>query len=230
VTGGWLQGLSIKAYPVFHQSGTGRTRKGEMVTSTDEEVMGAEVELVSAGELPFYNPDNDFRKLALDTAYVSEGFRLVDKEELIGVPFIIKRIVYREGFPRDGAEGDYISVEAIIADKRTLEAPPVKSGLPDPLTVYGNEPVVFNDSGTGIRRTLTRFLDDANLIDVGQPVSEDANPFDKPFQAWHKGAGPAQAGFSGDDVGHAALYLCVRGLRRSDYEWHGQDATTYYIG
>jgi hypothetical protein len=196
----------------------------------DQEIEVADsTELALAGEFPLWDPDNDFRKLALDTAYVSQGFRLVDKDELIGVPFIIKRVVYREGFPREGAEGDYVSVECIVADKATLEAAPIKAGLPSVLTIYPNEGVVFNDSGTGVRRTLTKFFDDQKLIDVGKPLAEGTNPFDKPFQMWHSGQGPAEAGFRGEDVGHAALYLALRGLRRSDYEWHGNEATTFYF-
>jgi len=200
--------------------------------STDQEAPGTELAL--AGSFPLYNPDDDFRKLALDTYYVSEGFRLVDKDELIGVPFIVKRVVWREGFPRNGVEGDYVSCECIVADRDTLDSEPIKRRLPSPLTVYGNEPVVFNDSGTGCRRRMTRLVHEAMLIDVGQPGTpkeEFQNEFDKPFQTWASGAGMAQAGIGGSDLTPAkgGLYLALRGLRRSEYDWHGQDAVTYYF-
>lgn len=197
--------------------------------STQPESAGTE--LAIAGDFPLWNPDNDFRKLAYDSMYVSEGFRLIDKEDLIGVPLVVKRVVWREGFPREGVEGDYVSVECIVADRDTLDTEPVKRHLPSPLTVYGNEPVVFNDSGTGIRRRLTRLVHEAQLVDVGQPLHPDQNEFDKPFQSWVSGAGVAQAGIGGSDLMPAkgGLFLALRGLRRSDYDWHGQDATTYYF-
>lgn len=188
-------------------------------------------ELALAGDFPMWNPDNDFRKLALDAYYVSEGFRLVDKEDLLRVPLVVKRVVWREGFPREGAEGDYVSCECIVANRELLETEPIKSHLPEPMTVYGNEPVVFNDSGTGIRRRLTKLVHEAGLIDCGQPMTEDQNIFDKPFQMWHSGAGVAQAGISGDDLTpvKGGLFLALRGLRMSEYDWHGQDAVTYYF-
>jgi hypothetical protein len=143
---------------------------------------------------------------------------------------VVKKIVFRPGFPRDGVEGDYVSVECIIADKRTLDSPPVVSMLPTPLTVYGNEGVVFNDSGTGVRRALVRQMVQFGLAELPGKVVDDSF-FDKPYQMWSAGAGPAEAGLTGDDFGgKAAIYLALRGLRRSDYEWHGQDATTYYFG
>lgn len=189
------------------------------------------VEVVSAGEFPLWNPDNDFRKLALDVGYVSEGFRLISKEDLLGVPFVVKTVVYREGFPREGAEGDYVSVECVVADKRTMESEPVRSMIENyPPAVFGNEGIVFNDSGTGIRRQLTRLFHEWQLIDVGQPLGDDLNPYDKPYQSWASGMGPAMSGIRAEDIGRAGLYLALRGLRRSDYDWHGQNATTYYFG
>jgi hypothetical protein len=189
-------------------------------------------ELAVAGEYPLYNPDNDFRKLALDVAYRSEGFRLIDKEALTGVPFVIKRVVYREGFPRDGAEGDYISVECIVADSETLAIAPVKAGLPATLTVFPSEAVVFNDSGTGVRRHITSLLERAGLIDCGPAAPEGDVPWDRPFQEWESGAGPAQVGFTGDsfDPVVGGVFLAIRGLRVSQYEYMGNPAETYYFG
>lgn len=183
-------------------------------------------EVVLAGDFPLYNPDNDFRALALDTAYISEGFRLIDKEDLIGVPFVVKRIVYREGYPREGAAGDYVSVECIVADRATLDSEPVKAMVPGPLSVYPNEGVVFNDSGTGIRRELTRLCAQYGLIELKDPENADA-----PYQAWKAGGPESTAGFTGMEFGgKRSVYLALRGLRRSDYEWQGNPATTYYFG
>src|SRR5215472_677792 len=130
-----------------------------------------------------YNADMDFRKLALEAQYHSKGFRLVEKADLIGVPFVIIGLTYREGFPRNGAVGDYVSVEVVTADAETMQTPPVLAQIGREPTVFGNEPVVFNDSSTGIRRQLTELLANSGVIDVGKPRG-DENPYDKPYQFW----------------------------------------------
>jgi hypothetical protein len=178
-----------------------------------------------------YNPDLDFRKLALEAQYHAKGFRLVSKAQLIGVPHVIVGVTYREGFPRGGRAGDYVSVEAVVADKDTLETPPVKSLLPAELEVWGNEPVVYNDSGTGIRRILTQLFHTAGLIDVGKPAKDsDENVFDRPYQFWAAGEDLATTGLTEDTKGVPFRYLAFRGLRRSDYESPYGPATTFYFG
>lgn len=183
-----------------------------------------------------YNPDLDFRKLALEATYFSKGFRLIDdKDALIGVPHIIIGVTYREGFPREGTAGDYVSIEAVIADKATLDTPPVRSQLPAELVVHPNEAIVYNDSGTGIRRTLTELFHNTGLIDVGKPGKADVNVFDRPFQRWAEGGDRAATGIVATVNGEPFRYLALRGLRRSDYEWTdpaGNDhpATTHYFG
>lgn len=184
-----------------------------------------------------YNPDLDFRKLALESQYFSKGFRLVDnKDYLIGVPHVIIGVTYREGFPREGMAGDYVSIEAVVADKATLDTPPVRSQLPGELAVHPNEAIVYNDSGTGIRRTLTELFHNTGLIDVGNPgKNSDLNVFDRPFQQWVSGADRATTGIVATVNGEPFRYLALRGLRRSDYEWtdpsgNEHPATTHYFG
>jgi len=179
-----------------------------------------------------YDPDLDFRKLALESKYFTRGFRLLGKDALIGVPHIVIGVTYREGFPREGKAGDYVSVEAVVADAKTLASNPIKHQLPvppDQLSVYPNECVVYNDSGTGVRRYLTELFHNIGLVDVG-PAKGDASPYDKPFQLWKSGADLATTGIVADNDGDAFRLPVMRGLRRSDYEWEGQPATTYYLG
>jgi hypothetical protein len=187
-----------------------------------------------------YNPDLDFRKLALDVAEVSQGFRLVDKTALEAVPHVIKRVVYRPGFPRGekGTPGDYVSVECVVADKEALESAPIWSQIAkaqninsiDQLTVFGGEPVIYNDSGTGLRRTLTKLFEKYSLINLGTS-HKDEEPADRQFQLWAAGAEHAQDGFTGDDLGgKQAIYLALRGLRKSEYESPFGPATTWYFG
>lgn len=177
-----------------------------------------------------YNPDMDFRKLALEATYFAKGFQLLeDKDALEGVPFVVVGVTYREGFPREGQAGDYVSIEAVVADRDTLANPAVARYLPQPLTVFPNQAIVFNDSSTGVRRTMTQLFHETGLIDVGT-VKGDENPFDKPYQSWKAGAELATTGIVATATGEAFRYLALRGLRRSDYEWQGQPATTFYFG
>lgn len=178
----------------------------------------------------FYDPDNDFRNLALEAQFRSRGFRLVSKDDMVGVPHAIIGVTFREGFPRDGQMGDYVSIEAIVADKTSLDSAPVKSMLPADMTVWPNEPVVYNDSSTGIRRELVRVFHSIGMVDVGQSSNPDENTFDRQFQLWADGADKAQMGFTKNDFGGKAIYLALRGLRRSDYESPYGPATTFYFG
>lgn len=179
----------------------------------------------------FYDPDNDFRKLALEAEFRSKGFRLVSKDDMIGVPHVIIGVTFRPGFPRAGEVGDYVSIEAIVADKVTMDSAPVKSMLPADLAVWPNEPVVYNDSGTGVRREMTRLLHGINFIDVGADSTKtDENIFDRQFQLWADGADKATTGITKNDFGGKPVYLALRGLRRSDYESPYGPATTFYFG
>lgn len=203
--------------------------------ATEAEVVQPGSELVSATDArrymeALYDADMDFRSAALDAAYTAHGFRLVKKNELEGVPFIIKRIVYRPGHPRGGIKGDYVSVECIVADQEILTDPIVAYHLPA-IHPYGNEAVIFNDSGTGVRRQLTMMCEQHNLINVGKLV-EGENPYDRQFQRWVTGAEQAQEGFRAEeDFGHKSIVRALRGLRVSEYE-HPEygPATTWYFG
>lgn len=179
-----------------------------------------------------YDPDLDFRKLAHEATHFAKGYRLVKKEALEGVPHVILAITYREGFPRAGSPGDYVSLECIVADKDTLNSGPVRASLPippDQLTVFPNEPVVYNDSSTGVRRQITELLSQMGMINPGKPTG-DENRYDKPFQRWTAGDNLATDGIITDQNGEAFRYVAIRGLRKSEYEWEGQPATTWYIG
>jgi hypothetical protein len=185
-----------------------------------------------ATEFALYDPDLDFRKIIAEAgpdAYFTKGFRLVEKADLIGVPHAIVAATYREGHTRNGTRGDYVSLEAIVADSDTLKSPPVAGQLPSPLTVFPNEPVIYNDSGTGIRRDITEHLHNSGVIDVG-PAIEDFNRFDKQYQLWTSGAEYVIDGLSVYPDGSKFRYIAVRGLRVSEYEYEGGDAETYYFG
>lgn len=177
-----------------------------------------------------FNPDLDFKNLLLEAQYGSKGFRLVEnKNWLIGVPLILIGVTYRPGFPRAGGEGDYVSIEAVVADKDTLASFPIQKQLPAEMAVWANEPIVFNDGSTGIRRQMTELMHTVGIINVGKP-RKDENPFDRPYQIWEAGAEQATTGIVANRDGEKFRYVAPRGLRRSDYEWNDKPATTFYIG
>lgn len=199
---------------------------------------GTEIEPTEEGVLEFrllYDPDLDFRKLALESQYHARGFRRIEKNWICAVPIACCGVTYREGFVRDNVQGDYISLEAVVADKDILELPQVRlsyaeahEGVTD-LYVFPNEPIVFNDGGTGVRRTITKLLDDVGAIDVGGKA-DDPRRYDRPFSLWKAGAAEAQVGFTAFPNGKPFRYFAARGLRRSDYDSPYGPATTFYFG
>lgn len=188
-----------------------------------EEATQGELEAVG-----LYNPDLDFRKLALEAQYRSKGFRLIEKSALEGVPFVIIGVTYREGYMNAQTKllGDYVSVEAVVADAVTLASPQVQHMLGGrALTVYPNEAVVFNDGGTGIKRELTELFESMGLLLTG----DHERPYDVPYMQWERGGDLAQTGITADLNGNVFRYLCMRGLRKSEYESPYGDAVTWYL-
>lgn len=181
-----------------------------------------------------YDPDLDFRKLAGEATYFSRGFRLVEKDDLIDIPHVVIAVTYREGYLREEngkqVQGDYVSVEAVVADAQTLMSPQVRSKVDvDSLAVYPNEAVVYNDGGTGIRRELTKLFDDIGMIDVGG-TGDDERRYDRPYSLWREGGDAAQAGFTVDRNGEKFRYFSLRGLRKSEYDSPFGPAVTFYFG
>lgn len=176
-----------------------------------------------------YDPELDFRKLAAEAEYFARGFRLVEKDDLIGVPFVVINATFREGYldPVTKEKGDYVSLECVVADKEILEAPQTQAQLnharagTGPLGVYPSEPVVINDGSTGIRRSMVEVLSLAGDVKTG-------GDYDRPYQVWEKGSAEAEFGFSRGQT-RALPYVALRGLRRSDYENEFGEATTFYF-
>lgn len=192
-----------------------------------------------------FDPDLDFRKLALEAQYYARGFRLVSKSVLApskddpegqGIPFVVVAVTYRDGYvnTQTGEMGDYMSLEAVLADADTLSLPQFASARArmEQAGLFPNEPIVFNDGSTGVRRTMTELLQKTGLIDVGTlPKSiKDGNPFDKSYGDWAKGGDLAKTGITQFTEGQPFRYVATRGLRRSDYESDYGPATTFYFG
>lgn len=191
-----------------------------------------------------FDPDLAFSKLASEVkaGYIARGFKLLTtkddgpgKDALIHVPHMIIGLTYRPSFllPGTKIKGDYVSCESVVADREMFALPQVRALLGkgyDTLAVFPNETVVYNDGGTGIRRELTKTLHLNHVIDVGGDYNKDGERiYDRPCELWASGAELAMSGIVADADGEPFRYFAIRGLRRSDYEYEGQDATTYYF-
>ena len=204
-------------------------------------VPGSDIELRKLSEMGLYDPDLDFKKLLSEAggdAFWSQGFRLVDKDDLLGVPFIIISATYREGFPRAGVKGDYVSIEAVVAGADILASKPVMTTImkqqssvktPFDVPVFPNEAVIFNDGSTGVRRQITQRLEEAGLFDCGPDEGDALVPWDRQCQKWLKGSDLLGERIVTLSTGVPFRYVCRRGLRKSEYENEFGDATTYYI-
>jgi len=153
--------------------------------------------------------------VAMEGAEIAVGTDLLDKDELIGVPFAITGIFFR---PSDQSEREYVSVEAITQD---------------------GSRVVFNDGGLGIRETLTKWAVDKGIVDADATENPDG-----PIVEFVSGNVPSYCDVRFDDEGNTTLsvylprpLICSRGLRKSSYKAKGEKGkagyrpagTTYYI-
>ena len=184
-----------------------------------------------------YDPELDFRKLAseVQAGYAARGFRKVDKDALEGIPLMIVGVTYRDGgLIREGSpvRRDYVSCETVVADRETLNLPQVQEQIGDRvLRVWPNEPVVFNDGSTGVRRALTRLFHNTGLINVGGNFAEDGpRTYDRPMDLWESGQDLAADGITATANGEKFVYMSIRGLRKSEYESPFGPAVTWYFG
>lgn len=170
-----------------------------------------------------------------DTAEGGDLLKSDAKEGLVGVPFLIYRVTYRDGVKqKDGTLQNYISFDIITADKDTFEKR--KAFIPATNQFGPDERLVFNDGSTGLARQMTAYLHEKGIINVGE-VTKEGGPmgessYDRYRKDWisPKGA-PRLDGSESDVEVYCRLYL-PRGLRVSEYEAEatGQDARTFYFG
>lgn len=136
------------------------------------------------------------------------GHRLVkDLRELVGVPFVITRAVWREGL---SPSGYYVSCEAVTAS---------------------NEPIVFNDGSTGVYRQVVSFLEHKGFISLkpGPETGEAGKTrFDAPLEKYLT---PENAKQVLMEDGLSFRLVAPRGLRVSEYTFNGSnEAETFYLG
>lgn len=183
-----------------------------------------------------YTPDKTFKNLMLEAEYASRGFTLVQKDQLIGIPFVAIAATYRPGFARNGRVGDYVSIEAVVAGPEQL-AKLIDTGRikEDDLSILPDEPVVFNDGSTGVRRAMTELLHERGIISVGptpDPKEGLLSKYDRPFQFWQDPP-DENTTFAAYPDGQPLRFGFVRGLRVSEYPNPANPSDmsqTYYFG
>lgn len=160
------------------------------------------------------------------------GHELISGEaadKLIGVPFVITRVSFREGTQRAGAlyRDDYVSCEAVVAPKNVLAERARKGRMNlDDISVDPGEHIIFNDGSTGIYRQIVAYLAGKGFItlpDGPEAGGKGETIYDLPRSQWDDGEDDATNGIN-------IRLLCPRGLRYSEYSNdYTQDGKTRYI-
>lgn len=188
---------------------------------------GIVVPMVRPGRLSFADMQNR-------ATIVVEGYDLLKgKAALIGVPFAVLGVTYRDGI----SEGDvrrvnYVSVEVLTADAETLKDRLQRGSIPTPILIGPEETLVINDGSTGIARQVTEILHQAGFINIGEVGDETGgemgqSPYDRYRDDWISGKEHAEEGIKG-----YPLFFCPRGLRQSEYDNPKNPkikATTFYL-
>lgn len=205
----------------------------------------SEIEKLSSLEV--YQPGEDWQSL---TGRADEllGYDLARDEtadDLVGVPFVVTKAVFRPGMLRDKLRSAYVSCEVRTSptlDIRLINARRESSKLPrltdlDSLAFGPDSHVVFNDGSTGVYRQIVKLLTAKQYITLPTPIVEvggyGESSFDQPPSQW-------QSFLAGEDSTDAdgfthysidlALY-CPRGLRLSLYQNDfTQTGKTRYLG
>lgn len=194
-----------------------------------------------------YQPGEDWQSLT-DRADELLGYDLARDEtadDLVGVPFVMTRTVFRPGVLRDKERSAYVSCEVRISpnlDLRLINSRRESSRLPrltdlDSLAFGPDSHVVFNDGSTGVYRQVVKLLMAKQYITLAEPVIEAGgygeSSFDQPPGKWTGYAQGTPVNTDDGFIGYAAdiaLY-CPRGLRLSLYENdYTQTGKTRYLG
>lgn len=177
-----------------------------------------------------------FADLANQATVIDTGTLEKDKNTLIGLPHVITRVTYRP-CPPDQERG-YVSVEAVVADADTLESAIRRGWIPGnfasvaALPYMPEERIVYNDGSTGIRRQLTTILHAQGYLNVG--AVEDGSAFDRDWMEWETFTQSSEQNWQSEkvvipDFSNIRPILITHGLRVSEYDMNGRDATTFYL-
>jgi len=207
-------------------------------------------DLVNVPSVPVYQPGEDWDTL-LATADEILGYDLARDEtadDLVGVPFLLTKVIFRPGVMRDKKQQAYVSCEARIGpalDLRKINMGREASRLNritdlEQLAFGPDSHVVFNDGSTGVYRQIVKYLWSRKFITLKDPVIEAGHygetSFDQPPGDWsgiiagdQTEIGETPNIFTGY-VADIRLF-CPRGLRNSQYEnEYTQTGRTRYLG
>jgi hypothetical protein len=159
--------------------------------------------------------------------------------QIVGVPFMASRVIFRDGIQRKGVDyrDDFVSVELRVAPQTVIDATrdriisrrrSAKIADTEPIA-DGGESLVINDGSTGLYRQIMQYLAAKELIVLPEGLHEGDKGntiYDLPRSQWIDGAEAATEGF---DI----ALKCARGLRFSEYPSEylpeGEMARTWYL-
>lgn len=174
-------------------------------------------------------------------AIIDEGQLEKEKVRLLGVPFVITRVIYQSDFKK--SDRGYVTLEIVIAPYAQLKEAEDRGWIPPanlPLLYKPGETVKFNDGSTGVRRQITSMLAQAGMLNVGSPMSDDpkVSVYDKPWTEWDSFSQTSQqSGTNGEKIdvpdftfgpsGMPLRIIVTHGLRVSHLDdW---DTDVYYF-
>lgn len=211
-------------------------------------------DVMKTSTVPVYQPGTDWETLIGESDEIL-GYDLARDEiadDLVGVPFLITRVVFRPGVKRDKILAAYVSCETLISpslDLRLINARRESSELPrltslESLAIEPGSHIIFNDGSTGIYRQIIKYLYMKKYIELDEPVIDAGGygetTFDQPPSQWRNILQGETADYPASKDGsiftgysaNTRIY-CPRGLRISTYtNEYTQNATgkTRYIG
>ena len=171
-----------------------------------------------------------------------EGFDLEkNKMDLVGVPFVVTKVYFREGKFARGKEilpDDFVSLELVTAPTHIYHDRVLRNrrrytdmGVPSDTPIGPNEEVVINDSSTGIKRQICWYLNHSGFIsipDVPPDFSDLAGSIGESRFDVSRDMLPDYA--EAMENGIVIRLLVRRGLRPSKYEnEYTPDGVTYYL-
>jgi len=174
------------------------------------------------------------------TAAVIPGGDLVKGDALIGVPFVITAMTFREGDYMNAATkltGAYVTIECVTGDSQAMARAVKRGRITDDCGFDPEEEIIFNEGGTGAYRQAVEVwekLEWITLPDGPEGGESGTSRFDTPLAQWTISDGlPGDVRFTpeGTPVLSAAIRLsCPRGLRVSEYKNdYTQEGRTRYF-
>jgi hypothetical protein len=177
-----------------------------------------------------------------ETAAKLSGGDLVKGDLLIGVPFVITFMTFREGdYLNAGTKetGAYVTIECLTGDNKAFARALKRGRITEDCPFDPEEEIIFNEGGTGAYRQALQVWESLGWVKLPEGPEGGAygeSRFDTPIGKWEfpeKGEWP-QVRFDpqGTPVCSAPVRLsCPRGLRVSEYKnEYTQEGRTRYFG